>query len=109
MQLGRNDIGALVWLATCACLFFGFFGFATVAPWTFSVMSTAEAALRCPGAIDAAIDASWPAVFCNHGRPLKWELGLIGDHPLRYSLALLQMITGLAAFFYGARQMQRFR
>ena len=105
MRLGRNDIGALIWLATCACLLFGFFGFATVAPWTFGVMSTSEAALRCPG----AIDASWPAVFCNHGRPLKWELGLIGDNPLRYGLAFLQMIVGLAAFFYGARQMKRFR
>jgi hypothetical protein len=105
MRLGRHDIGALVWLGTCACLLFGFFGFAIVAPWTFDVMSTSEAALRCPGAIDTA----WPAVWCNHGRPVKWELGLISDRPLRYSLALLQMIAGLAAFFFGVRQMKRFR
>jgi len=105
MRLGRNDIGALVWLGTCACLLFGFFGFATVAPWTFDVMSVSEAAQRCPG----AIDVSWPAVFCNRGRPLEWELGLISDNPLRYSLSLLQMIIGWSAFMFGVRQMKRFR
>ena len=105
MRLSRDDIGALVWLATCACLLFGFFGFAIVAPWTFHVMSAAEAALRCPG----AIDVSWPAVLCDHGRPVKWELGLIRDNPLRYGLALLQMITGLAAFMFCLQKMKRFR
>jgi hypothetical protein len=105
MRFSRNEIGALVWLATCACLLFGFFGFATIAPWTFHVMSAPEAALRCPG----AIDVSWPAVLCNHGRPVEWELGLIRDNPLRYSLSLLQMILGLAAFGYGVSRIKRFR
>ena len=105
MRLSRGEIGALVWLATAACLLFGFFGFATIAPWTFHVMSASEAALRCPG----AIDDSWPAVLCNHGRPVEWELGLISDNPLRYGLSLLQMIIGLSAFMFGVRQMKRFR
>jgi hypothetical protein len=105
MRLGRDDIGTLVWLGTCACLLFGFFGFATVAPWTFNVMSVSEAAQRCPG----AIDDSWPAVLCNHGRPVKWELGLISDNRLRYSLSLLQMIIGWSAFMFGVSQMKRFR
>ena len=105
MRLSRNDIGALVWLATCGCLLFGFFGFATIAPWTFHVMPASEAALRCPG----AVDASWPAVLCNHGRPVEWELGLIRDNPLHYSLSLLQMVIGYGAFFFGARLMKRFQ
>jgi hypothetical protein len=105
MRLSRNEIGALVWLATCACLLFGFFGFATVAPWTFHVMSASDAALRCPG----AIDASWPAVLCNHGRPVQWELGLISDNPVRYSFSLLQMIIGVSAFGFGVSRMKRFR
>jgi len=105
MRLSRDDIGALVWLGTCGCLLFAFFGFATVAPWTFHVMSASEAALRCPG----AIDVSWPAVLCNHGRPVKWELGLISDNPLRYSLSLLQMIIGFSAFVFGVSRMKRFR
>src|SRR5262245_23540418 len=105
MRLDRRDIGALVWLATCACLLFAFFGFAIVAPWTFHVMSVVEGAQRCPG----AIDPSWPAVLCDHGRPVKWELGLIRDNPLRYSLSLLQMIIGLSAFAFCLRQMKRFR
>jgi hypothetical protein len=104
MRLGRNDIGALMCLGTAACLFFAFFGFAVVAPWTFSVSSVADAAVRCPG----AIDPSWPAVVCNHGRPSKWEYGLIGDNPLRYAAALLQMIVGLAGFAYGVRWMKTF-
>jgi hypothetical protein len=104
MRLGRNDIGALMWLATAACLFVAFFGFAVVAPWTFSVMSVADAAARCPG----TIDPSWPAVVCNHGQPFKWELGLIGDNPLRYGAALAQMIVGLIAWGYGVRRMKRF-
>jgi len=44
---------------------------------------------------------SWP--------PLEWELGLISDNPLRYSLSLLQMIIGWSAFMFGVRQMKRFR
>jgi hypothetical protein len=105
MRRRRDEIGVVVWLATCACLLFGFFGFATVAPWTFDVMSVSEAALRCPG----AIDASWPAVVCSHGRPYEWELGLISDNPLRYSLSLFQMLVGVSAFLFGAKQMKRFR
>jgi len=104
MRLSRNDIGALMWLGTAACLLFAFFGFAIVAPWTFSVMPVADAAVRCPG----AIDPSWPAVVCNHGRPSEWQLGLIRDNPLRYAAALLQMIAGLSGFGYGVRRMKRF-
>src|SRR5262245_15143475 len=105
MRLDRHGIGALVWLGTCACLLFGFFCFATVAPWTFQVMPVSQAVLRCPG----AIYVSWPAVLCNHGRPVKWELGLISDNRLRYGLALLQMIIGLGAFAFGVSRMKRFR
>ena len=105
MRLSRGEIGALMWLGTAACLLFAFFGFATVAPWTFHVMSTSEAQLRCPG----AIDASWPAVVCSHGQPVEWELGLIRDNPLRYGVSLLQMIIGLTGFMFGARLMKRFR
>jgi hypothetical protein len=105
MRLSRDEIDALVWLGTCACGRFGLFGFATIAPWTFHVMSAAEAALRCPG----AIDVSWPAVLCNHGRPVKWELGLISDNPLRYGLSLLQMIIGFSAFMFGVGKMKRFQ
>ena len=93
MRLSRNDIGALMCLGTAACLIFAFFGFAVVAPWTFSVMSVADAAVRCPG----TIDPSWPAVVCNHSQPSKWELGLIRDNPLRYAASLVQMIFGLIA------------
>ena len=81
MRLSRNDIGALIWLGTAACLFFAFFGFAVVAPWTFSVSSAADAAVRCPG----AIDPSWPAVFWNHSHPLEGKYGLIEDHPIRFA------------------------
>jgi hypothetical protein len=55
-----------------------------------------------------AIDTSWPAVVCNHGRPSEWELGLIRDTPLHYGAALLQMIVGLIAFGYGVRRMKAF-
>jgi hypothetical protein len=51
---------------------------------------------------------SWPAVVCNHGRPSEWKLGLIGDNPLGYVAALLQMIVGLIAFGYGVRRMKSF-
>ena len=105
MRLSRTDIGALVWLATAACLFFGFFGFAVVAPWTFNVMSAADAATRCPG----AIDPSWPAVLCNHGRPSRWELGLIADNPARYLAAWVQMVVGGALFFVLLAYSKRFR
>jgi hypothetical protein len=79
--------------------------FAVVAPWTFDVMSVTDAATRCPG----AIDPSWPAVVCSHGRPSNWELGLIADNPVRYVAAWAQMITGLALFFAGAAFSKRFR
>jgi hypothetical protein len=104
MRLSRNDIGALMWLATAACLIFAFFGFAVVAPWTFSVMPVADAVVRCPG----SIDPSWAAVVCNHSQPSEWKLGLIRDNPLRYCAALLQMIVGLIAFGYGVRRMKAF-
>jgi len=105
MRLSQTDIGALVWLATAACLVFGFFGFATVAPWTAHVMSVADAATRCPG----VIDPSWPAVVCSHGRPYKWELGFIADHPIRYLAAWVQMVVGWALFFVGVAVSKRFR
>ena len=104
MRLSRNDIGALMWLATAGCLFFAFFGFAIVAPWTFSVMTVADAAARCPG----AIDPSWAAVVCNHSQPSEWKLGLIRDNPLRYAAALAQMIVGLIGFGYGVRRVKAF-
>jgi hypothetical protein len=94
-----------VWLATAACLVFGFFGFAIVAPWTFHVMSVADAATRCPG----VIDPSWPAVVCSHGRPYNWELGLIADNPVRYIAAWIQMIVGGALFSVGLAVSKRFR
>ena len=104
MRLGRNDIGALIWFGTAACLVVAFIGFAIVAPWTFSVMSVTDAAVRCPG----AIDPSWAAVECNHGRPSEWKLGLIRDNPLYYAAALLLMIVGLTAFGYGVRRTKAF-
>jgi hypothetical protein len=104
MRLDRNDIGALIWLGTAACLLFAFFGFAVAAPWTFSVMSVADAVVRCPG----TIDPSWPAVVCNHSRPSIWVYGLIRDNPLRYVLALAQLIVGLIGFGYGVRRMKKF-
>lgn len=104
MRLSQTDIGVLVWLATVACLVFGFFGFAIVAPWTFHVMSTADAATRCPG----VIDPSWPAVVCSHGRPYNWELGLIADNPVRYLAAWVQMVVGLGLFFAGLAVAKRF-
>src|SRR5262249_39644669 len=79
-------------------------GFAIVAPWTFNVMSTADAATRCPG----VIDPSWPAVVCSHGRPSNWELGLIADNPVRYLAAWVQMVVGWALFFVGAAVLKRF-
>jgi hypothetical protein len=105
MRLSRTDIGALVWLATAACLVFAFFGFAVVAPWTFDVMSVTGAATGCPG----VIDPSWPSVVCSHGRPYKWELGLIADNPLRYVGAWIQMLIGLGLFLVGVAFSKRFR
>ena len=105
MRLSRDTSGVLVWFASVTCLVFGFFGFAIVAPWTADVMSVSEAAQRCPG----AIDPSWPAVVCSHGRPYKWELGLISENPVRYTLSLLQMIVGFSGFLLGARRMKRVR
>jgi len=103
MRLDRRDIQALVWLAVVACGMFGFFGFAIVAPWTSSVMSVADAAARCPG----AIDPSWPAVVCDHGRPHKWEYGLISENPVRYLAAWAQMVLGWGLFFIFAQRMKR--
>ena len=105
MHLSRNNIGVLVWFASVACLVFGFFGFAVVAPWSFDVMSATDAARRCPGVIDPA----WPAVVCSHGRPYEWELGLIADNPVRYAAALVQTVVGFGLFFAGAAVMKRYR
>jgi hypothetical protein len=68
-------------------------------------MSVSDAAQRCPG----AIGDSWPAVVCSHGRPYRWELGLIRDHPLRYTLSFLQMVIGLIGVTLGVKQMKRFQ
>jgi hypothetical protein len=105
MALSTRDAGALIVLGAAACLMFGFFGFAVAVPWITAVMPIGEAALRCPG----AIDPSWPAVFCNHSRPLEWKDGLIGDHPIRFALACLQMIIGWGAFFALAARLKRYR
>ena len=105
MRLSETNKGVLIWLASVACLIFGFFGFAVVAPWTADVMSVADAATRCPG----VIDPSWPAVVCSHGRPYKWELGLISDNPVRYVVAWIQLIVGWGLFFVGATIMKRYR
>jgi hypothetical protein len=66
---------------------------------------SAEAAQRCPG----AIDPSWPAVFCNHSRPLEWQYGLIEDRPTRFALAWLQLIVGWGAFFALGMRLKRYR
>jgi len=105
VTLSRHDAGALTVLAAAACLFFGFFGFAVAIPWMTAVMPVSEAVQGCPG----AIDPSWPAVFCNHGRPLEWPYGLIADHPVRFALAWLQMIVGWGAFFVLATRLKRYR
>jgi hypothetical protein len=105
MRLSQTGVGVLVWLASVACLVFGTFGFAIVAPWTADVMSVAEAATRCPG----VIDPSWPAVVCSHGRPYEWELGLIADNPGRYIAAWVQLVVGWGLFFAGALVLKRFR
>ena len=99
MRLSETNKGVLIWLASVACLIFGFFGFAVVAPWTADVMSVTDAATRCPGVIDPA----WPAVVCSHGRPYEWELGLI------YIAAWIQLVVGWGLFFVGAMIMKRFR
>jgi hypothetical protein len=103
--MSREEKGALVWLAAAACLVFGFLGFALAIPWTFSVTSVARAAQSCPG----AIDPSWAAVECNHGRPYEWEYGLISDHPIRYGLAWLQLVVGWGAFFYLVPRIKKYR
>ena len=105
MPLSKHDAGALTIMGVAACLIFGFFGFAVAIPWITAVMPVSEAVQRCPG----AIDASWPAVFCNHSRPSEWTYGLIGDHPIRFALAVLQMIVGWGAFFVLAQRLKRYR
>ena len=105
MPLSRENAGVLTWLGGVACLVFGTFGFVVAAPWISAVMSVSEAMQRCPG----AIDPSWPAVFCNHSRPLEWKYGLIADHPIRFALALLQVIVGWGAFFALGLRLKRYR
>jgi len=105
VALSRHEAGALMVLGAAVCLIFGFFGFAVAVPWTTAVMPVGEALRRCPG----AIDASWPAVFCNHSQPLEWKYGLIEDHPIRFVLAAVQMIVGWGAFFALAARLKRYR
>jgi hypothetical protein len=100
VALSKQNAAALTVLGAAACLMFGFAGFAVAVPWMTAVMPVAEAAQRCPG----AIDPSWPAVFCNHNQPLEWRYGLIADHPIRFAVAWLQLIVGWGAFIaLGAR------
>ena len=40
---------------------------------------------------------------------MKWERGLIGDHPFRYSLSLIQMLIGVSAFLFGVKRMKHFQ
>src|SRR5215510_2166100 len=105
MALSRANAGALTWLGAAGCLLFGFFGFAVAVPWMTAVMPVSEALQRCPG----AIDPSWPAVFCNHSQPLPWRYGLIHEHPIRFALAVLQMIVGWGAFFALGVRLKRYR
>jgi hypothetical protein len=105
MRLNREEIGVLIWLAACACLIFGFYGFAVAVPWATAVYSVGEAVKECPG----AIDPDWPAVFCNHSQPFEWKYGMIADHPLRFAVAWVQMIIGWGAFLILANRMKRFR
>ena len=91
--------------AVAGCLIFGFFGFAVAVPWATAVTSVSEAVQQCPG----AIDASWPAVFCNHSQPSEWKYGLIKDHPIRFALAWLQMIVGWGAFLTLGQRLKRYR
>src|SRR5262249_16440545 len=101
VALGKHDVGALMMLGPPARLIFGFFGFAVAIPWATAVMPVSEAIQLCPG----AIDPSWPAVFCNHSRPSEWTYGLIRDHPVRFTLALLQMVVGWTAFVAGTNRL----
>jgi hypothetical protein len=103
MTLSRQNAGVLTVLGAAACLIFGFFGFAVAVPWITAVIPTSEAVQRCPG----AINPSWPAVFCNHSQPLEWQYGLIGDHPIRFVLASVQLIIGWGAFFALAHRLKR--
>jgi len=105
VTLGSQKAGALTVLGAAVCLIFGFFGFAVAVPWMTAVMPVSDAVQRCPG----TINPSWPAVFCNHSRPLEWQYGLIGDHPIRFVLAWLQLIVGWGAFFALARRLKRYR
>jgi len=105
VALSKHDVAALTVLGAAACLIFGFFGFAVAVPWATAVMPVSEAAQRCNG----AIDPSWPAVFCNHGRPSEWKYGLIADHPIRFALACVQMIVGWGAFFALGARLKRYR
>jgi hypothetical protein len=105
VTVSKEEAGALMVLATVACLIFGFFGFAVAVPWATAVMPVSRAVQECPG----AIEPSWPAVFCNHSQPLEWKYGLIQDHPLRFALACLQMIVGWSAFFALTVRLKRYR
>jgi hypothetical protein len=47
--------------------------------------------------------------ICDHSQPLEWKYGLIGDHPIRFALASLQMIVGWSAFLVLTRRLKRYR
>ena len=68
-------------------------------------MPVREAVQQCPG----AIDLSWLAVFCNHSQRSEWKDGLIKNHPIRFAIALLQMIVGWGAFFVLTARLKRYR
>jgi hypothetical protein len=105
VAFSREAAGALTVLGAAVCLVFGFLGFAVAVPWITAVMPVGEAVQRCPG----AIDPSWPAVFCNHSQPSEWKYGLIGDHPIRFTFACLQLVVGWGAFFALALRLKRYR
>src|SRR5262245_58549346 len=102
VALGKHDFAALTVLGAAACLMFGFFGFAVAVPWMTAVMPVGEAMQRCPG----AIDPSWPAVVCSHSQPSAWRYGLIADHPIRFGLAVLQMVVGWGAFIVVSQRLK---
>ena len=56
-----------------------------------------------------ALPLKWNEMSMDGFSAHEWELGLIRDHPIRYSLSLLQMIVGLSAFLFGQKQMKRFQ
>lgn len=104
MRLTGGDREALYVIALFLGWLMAMHGFIVVAPWIGDVVSVEEAARRCPG----DIDPTWPAVFCSHGRPTKWELGLFADNPVRYGLAVAELVIG-GTFFIGGLCVAKWR